>query len=568
MKKYRSFLLFLSCLLIFLCAGCGEKENLPAETDPTGSHDGQTDGTADDREPTGSDQGSHAGTEDSDLPTPPTPQEPDLSFDSMELPRDSVQTLAEQEMTPAQYTALAANGMNGALSRISTIVSPDFSLQVNGENVPVYATLAFVGVNGGGGAIQSFATVFVNNAANFRLDVTVSPLRDEIVVGNAIVLSGGVSVACTAERRSVTAAVSAPGAYTFLCNDPDQEHTLVLFVRENVDDEARIAAYRAKYGADRVKVFEAGTHEVNHISAESNSVLYLCKGAFLIAKPLKVESDVGLIEIRGKSNVTVAGYGYVEMSLLGHSERIALRAYAASKTDIREVTFINNGAWNLYMYYSENCSITSVTVLGHRMNSDGINICNSRSVQVRDCWIRTGDDCYSGKTLGGASDAYLMNVVFENCTAWAGKARCFGITGEAQKSIVGLTFRNCDILFRDATWDNSRLGGICVIVEAGSSNDVMIKDVLFENIRIHRDYGRAINVTVLDPAITGLSLTGIVFRNIVCTHAELPFRVWVANGSNQLSVTLESVIVNGTPLTADGVLTDAGASVEIKKKDD
>ncbi len=569
--KPRQILAGLLSVLLLLFTGCSRSPSTEGPTsgsaggeppsftgtDVPGSGSGIPGADAGDGEQT-----SGFGDVTSDEPDPVVPAEPDPAFESLVLPREAVRTLDEHGLTPASYAGLANNGNNGGLSHISTVISPDFSLTVNREEAPVYATLAYIGSDGGYGAVQSFATVFVRTPANCRLEVSLTPLREEIALGQTLILESGYPVECAAEEGSMTAVITSEGKYTFLVNDPEQDHAFVLFVRPDVDDEARIAAYRAQYGDDRVQVFAPGVHEISGLKPESGSVIYLCKGALLVAQPGHSLGDAGVCELRSVSDVVVTGYGTVELSLLEHLEHIALRCYGSSRVRISELTLINGGAWNLYVYYSTECVVSDVTVFGHRMNSDGVNICNSTSVQVTDCWVRTGDDCFSGKTLGGASDAFLMNVVFEGCSAWSGKARCFGVTGEAEKPIVGLTFRDCDILFRDATWDNERLGGLVVIVESNPHNQLLLQDVLFEDIRIHRDTGRAVNVTVLNRELTGMQLGGIVFRNVSCTEAALPFLFRAGNGENHIEVRLETLTVGGVPIDGQWILSDSWAEVE------
>lgn len=52
------------------------------------------------------------------------------------------------------------------------------------------------------------------------------------------------------------------------------------------------------------------------------------------------------------------------------------------------------------------------------------------------------------------------NVTFTNCIAWGGYARCFGITGEVNKKISDITFRDCAVIYRDGIWDNDRIGSL------------------------------------------------------------------------------------------------------------
>lgn len=141
-------------------------------------------------------------------------------------------------------------------------------------------------------------------------------------------------------------------------------------------------------------------------------------------------------------------------------------------------------------------------------------VCNSVDVTVSDCFARSGDDLFEVKTLGGDASAVSRNVTFQGCVAWGGKARCFGIIGEVNRPISNVAFRDCAILYRDATWDNDRLGGLVIVVE---ETGAAISGVVFENIEIFRDMGRAVNCCIYNPQLQGCQVTGVEFRNIAYT---------------------------------------------------
>lgn len=135
-------------------------------------------------------------------------------------------------------------------------------------------------------------------------------------------------------------------------------------------------------------------------------------------------------------------------------------------------------------------------------------------MQITNCFARNGDDCYSVKTTNADFDA--RNITFENCIGWSNKCRCFGITGEVYAPIENVTFRDCDVLYRNATWDNNRVASLTVAVEMGGAT---INNVLFENISIYHDDGRAFYCTINND-IENCKVTGVVFRNITYTSYE------------------------------------------------
>lgn len=140
-------------------------------------------------------------------------------------------------------------------------------------------------------------------------------------------------------------------------------------------------------------------------------------------------------------------------------------------------------------------------------------------------------------------------MTFQGCVAWGGKARCFGIIGEVNRPISNVAFRDCAILYRDATWDNDRLGGLVIVVE---ETGAAISGVVFENIEIFRDMGRAVNCCIYNPQLQGCQVTGVEFRNIAYT-AEMPAQFKMREQGCSLEAVLENVSAGGERITQENL---------------
>ena len=82
-------------------------------------------------------------------------------------------------------------------------------------------------------------------------------------------------------------------------------------------------------------------------------------------------------------------------------------------------------------------------LLGYRQNSDGICVEDSRAVLVRDCFVRTGDDCFEIKSRYGNCTIPIEDITFDNCNAWPDKARGIGIICETRRDVTDIHFINC-----------------------------------------------------------------------------------------------------------------------------
>lgn len=125
-------------------------------------------------------------------------------------------------------------------------------------------------------------------------------------------------------------------------------------------------------------------------------------------------------------------------------------------------------------------------------------------------------------------------------------------------------FADCAVIYRNATWDNDRVCSLAVSVEYGGAE---INDVLFENIEIYRDTGRAIFVLVTNKDLRGCQIKGVVFRNVkykadvkgriasvIKPSGGEKVRLWFFRlfkqfiAPNRLSETLEQPTINGNEI--------------------
>jgi polygalacturonase len=208
------------------------------------------------------------------------------------------------------------------------------------------------------------------------------------------------------------------------------------------------------------------------------------------------------------------------------------------------VIIVNPCEWAFISYRCTNLTITQSAVLGYRTNSDAFAICNSVDVTVTDCFARTGDDMFEVKTLGGPDDAVSRDITFSRCQAWGSKARCFGVIGEIERDVENVLFEDGIVIFRDATWDNNRIGSMVVLRECGTGN---VNNVVFRNIFIHHDSGRPIQVGVYTSGLTGGTMDNIILEDVTY-NADMNGQVRKHHGSD-FRIVLKNVVAGTAKLT-------------------
>ncbi|MBQ6117712.1 MAG: hypothetical protein IJK98_00635 [Clostridia bacterium] len=390
-------------------------------------------------------------------------------------------------------------------------LSPYWTCRAAGREVPVYAAMCYDGVPNKG-VLSSFVYLFVSDFAD---GVSLELDRGE-KVKNAVVLPTTLGATAEVTGNTVRFTAQKTGIYTCLINDDSLLDAVTVFVRDCPDEEAEIAAYQEKYGEDRVKVFSAGRYDLDRIDVSGCDALYFCRGAYICATHLydiRKEGDVShrpaFLDFYNKTGAVIDGFGILDFNRVDRNEMGYINITHCTDCSVEGLLCLNPAGWNFVTHAVNGLAVRDIAVFGYRTNSDSLNVCCSENVTVSDCFARSGDDSFSAKTT--APGIPLRHVRFENCVGWSDKCRAFGITGEVYSPIEDVVFADCAVIYRNATWDNDRVCSLAVSVEYGGA---AINDVVFENIEIYHDTGRAIFVLVTNKELRDVKMKGVVFRNI------------------------------------------------------
>lgn len=495
------------------------------------------------------------------------PESKDFDFSVLEYPEEAIITLeeaglTEQELTGRVSAELPEYVQSGGHEDINGItISPYYTAEISGTEIPVYASLVFIRTDDTG-TLHSFSEIYVDPDSEFSFNIELTGA--DIELKNAVVLPEAYGVEANCKNNKVTASINKTGVYTFLFNGADQYYGYTLMVREKIDEDAEIAEYIETYGAGNVYVLDKGVYKYDYVNfvAQSNQVIYLREGAYVIANHLY---DIDCAEDENKyleetspgdnaigltrypflnfyrcDNITLTGRGVIDLTHLDRRERRGVVFTDCSNINISGIKIINSPEWSLISYCCTDVSIEQVDIIGSRGNCDGFAICNSHNVTVDDCFARVADDSFEVKALGGSMDS--RNITFTNCIAWGGYARCFGITGEVNKLISDVTFRDCAVIYRDGIWDNNRIGSLVVVAEECTGS---IDGVLFENIEIFRDEGRPILVKIYDEEAENFEIKNVVFRNISYTSYMKPKIAGTDSDTNTVQVELDGITIRG-----------------------
>jgi hypothetical protein len=233
-----------------------------------------------------------------------------------------------------------------------------------------------------------------------------------------------------------------------------------------------------------VRYFGPGIHRPGKIVVQSGQTVYLAAGA--VVHGWIAAQNAGNISILGRGVLDTSEFdraGSTENSRTAGNKKPAQADGSISLLRCTNVTIDglilrDPPGWCLAAFGCSNVTISNVKLIGlWRYNADGIDVCNSQRVTVRNCFVRSFDDSLVVKGLKGCGTLPVQDVLFEGCVVWNDWGRALEIGAETcAPEITRVTYRNCDIVH---TAD--------VALDVQHGDRAAIKDVLFDNVRCEID---------------------------------------------------------------------------------
>lgn len=244
--------------------------------------------------------------------------------------------------------------------------------------------------------------------------------------------------------------------------------------------------------------FGKGEHKVDLLWLKSGQTVYIDEGATVY----------GVIYAKDADNIKIMGRGAIDSSLYRRGNDVgkggqeiaeALRLKGFSEIDLKYYgnIVINNcknvliegvvlrdaPLWSLIIRNnSENVTVDNIKIIGQwRYNSDGIDICTSKNVTVKNCFVRSFDDCIvaRGAYLEG-EDGDVSNLTVENCVLWCDWGKSVEVwCGHKPTRISNITFKDLYLIHLSATALN-------ITTWYGSESSV-IDGVRYKNIYVDLD---------------------------------------------------------------------------------
>ena len=319
--------------------------------------------------------------------------------------------------------------------------------------------------------------------------------------------------------------------------DGDRDHNLFIFPDWH-------DVNRPQSTSEDVIYYGEGVHYAGVITLGSNQTLYLDQGAVVYGQVRAVDAQ----------HVKVMGRGILCGSMANHAEfyRGRLVDFIRCKdVTVSGITLRDSPAWSLCVTDCEMVHIDNVKEICWMINSDGVDVCNSREVVIKDCFMRNYDDNVSIKAVPwgeGDSD----NVTVQGSTLWADCAHNFLVGPEAPNHKISRSrFFGSTILESREKADPWRGAMAVMISDEGEYEDVLIDSIEEEGIR----GGMILSLDYAKYTSRGRSAKDIVVRNITYRGQEAPrsvIRGWREDRQIE-NVSLHNLCFNGVLITEENI---------------
>lgn len=411
----------------------------------------------------------------------------------------------------------------------SVRVSDAYRLRVNGEPVTVHqcdvASYAVVSVRGMAavevGAMHPFSTVKLR------------PLKS------------GIHPAREGNRLSFQ--VQSPSKLS-LELDGNLSMPLLLFVHE-LEEEVQERGPGVHY-------YEAGRiHNAGEIRLRSGETLYIEEGAIVRGRVIAEYADG--IAIRGRG--ILDGSDWRNGPSLPYEERTQMiKLVGCRDVRIEGITVVDGANWHVVPIACTDVVIDGLNIITFEGTGDGIDVVGSENVAIRNCFIRSNDDCVAVKAVDYMDPAGLKNVehvTVERCVLWnANWGNCLEIGYETRcASIYDVRFTDCDVIHCE--FEGHQSGGVFTIHHGDRA---LISAILYENIRVEDAQEKLFDIKILHSKysrdIERGQIRDIRFRDIRVIDG--PYPVSIIRGWDEEhmieDIVFEDVIIHGEHVKSAG----------------
>lgn len=334
-------------------------------------------------------------------------------------------------------------------------LSDEYAVRVNGRNIKLYPAQS-----------QFDEYYFANFDFKGRAKVTVRSKGD---LSNVKILPGKYGFS-PKHHKDGSISFKADGPFRISIERDGRKAPLLLF--GNRLDEAPAD------DGNLIRI-SPGYHDVPITELTDGQTLYLEEGAILRGAVIARGND---ITICGKG--MISGEGYEKTA--GPATYL-LYAEGCHNLTVKDITLTAPWWWTFVLWNCDGVVVDNIKACNSNLlNDDSVDICNSRNVEIRNCFFRSQDDIIAVKGMDFEGHGPCENILVENCEMWTDRANIFRIGYECDSDVMrNITGRNLDVLHYANKYKSPEHYWANAVFWIQPSNGMTIEDCSFEDIRIN-----------------------------------------------------------------------------------
>lgn len=291
--------------------------------------------------------------------------------------------------------------------------------------------------------------------------------------------------------------------------------------------------------------FEGGKiYTPGEVLVKSNQTVYIEGGAVVRGH---------FMTDKGK-DIKIMGRGIIDNSLYLKGEYRPIEINECEDVLLEGIILSEAKHWNCACFASKNITYNNLKIVSDNDWDDGIDIVGSQNVLVNNCFIRTKDDCISVKSgvnyfTKFNSGFNVDSVTIQNSVIWNGLwGNGLEIGFETRTdTIKNVTFRNCDLIHVEGSEGTFTIH---------NGDRAVVKNVLYENIRVEDSQGWLIDCKILNSTYTKDKqkgkIEGVKFKNITVEGEHFPYSQFQGfDETNRIKgVEIENLKILGTKINS------------------
>lgn len=299
---------------------------------------------------------------------------------------------------------------------------------------------------------------------------------------------------------------------------------------------------------ESVLYYGPGEHSPGLLTLRSGQTLFVDEGAIVNTR---VRAD-------DEENIKIMGKGIIKV-LPGREFEVHRRAcllVGCKNVLVKDITFLDSPTWNVVLLGCEDVMIDGINVISTWGTGDCIDVCGSENVEIKNCFLRTEDDCVAVKAVDYDSTRAcksVRDVRVYKCVCWNGQpGNALELGYETRGEVFEkITFKDIDVIHCEHEgWQS---GGVLTI---HNGDRAVVQDVVYEDIRIEDAQEKFIDFKVLHAKYTKDKEKGyirdVLIKDVAFVDGALPpsiIRGWEEGEHYIQNITIENLTYKGKKIT-------------------